>query len=113
MEGKRLLKRRELISQLAVVDVDTGDAVGRIVDVTAEGFALVSPARVPEGRAFSLEIALPEPAFGRSSVRVEAQSVWCRPDESPDLFLTGFRIAEASAPDIHALVATIVRQSMP
>ena len=92
------------------------DALAVVFKVPQPGRVWVRLAVLPPGAYAENgvdEARAPAPVFGRRSVRLEAVSVWSRPDEGPELWLTGFQITDVEAADLEALIATIVRHRMP
>jgi hypothetical protein len=113
MQENRALKRRALTYQLEVLDVESGDVLGRLVDLTAEGILLVGPRAVGASARHLVRMALPEEIFGKNHVDFAVEAVWSRPDVSPSHFLSGYRIVEAPAEDLERIVCLIARHVLP
>lgn len=56
MTERRRLERHQMSSSLEVFDLDTGDHLGRVVDLHEEGLMLLSNRPVDLNRAFSLQV---------------------------------------------------------
>lgn len=113
MNEKRTLKRRALVDQLEVRDVESGDVLGRLVDITPQGFLLVGPRPVETGRTYQARLELPEEIRGRSRVDLAVTSVWSKPDVNPRLFVSGFQISQATTDDVETIAGLIARHLLP
>ena len=65
-------------SSLEVFDLDTGDHLGRVVDLHEEGLMLLSNRPVDLNRAFSLQVNLPMTLNGVNEFLLDAESLWNR-----------------------------------
>lgn len=83
--------RRKLFYYLAVVDRDTGEEVGRLVDIHVAGMLLTGPRRFDAGRELNLRVVvedeLMEAMYGKLDVKVLVR--WCKQDVNPDYYVTG------------------------
>jgi PilZ domain len=91
MSDKRILERKHLIYYLQVVDRDTGELIGRLVDITAEGIMLLSEQPLPTGQVFQLRMLLPKEASEGDHLDFTAKSLWSARESNPDLYDTGFQ----------------------
>lgn len=108
MNERRLLKRRHLIYYLSVDDLDTGRALGHLVDVTAEGIMLMSQEPIPEGLVFRLRMTIPAGAEGtRQTIEFQAKSVRSSTDVNPDFFDTGFHMVSLTPAQL-GLIETLI-----
>lgn len=98
MKEKRKLKRRHLIFYLRVYDKNTGQLVGRLVDITSEGIMLNSENPIPTDTVFQLQMFLPE-EFDKERLDFDAKSIWCKPDVNRDLFVTGLKLLNVANRD--------------
>jgi c-di-GMP-binding flagellar brake protein YcgR len=113
MAEKRKLKRRQLIYYLQVLDRRTGLLVGRLADITTEGLMLISPDPIEENKEIELRMVLPAEIQGDKAVVFDAQSVWCRKDVNPDLYVTGFRFLKVAARDFKIIDDLILDYEIP
>ena len=100
MIDKRRLKRRHLIYYLRIFDVKSGDLVGHMVDITTEGFMLMSEREIEPSRTFTFRMDLPAYILGKKSIVFETTSVWSREDINPDFFNTGFRLQNINEEEV-------------
>ena len=98
----RQLKRRHLIYYLEVYDLETGELLGHLVDLTIKGMKLVSKNKIPTGKNFALKMIMPEEYCTEREVRFSAVSAWCRQDVNPDFYATGF-----NTPDLDDVIRRI------
>lgn len=88
--------RLRLRQFLPVHDLGTGAALGRLVDLSITGMMLIATHELPVGEIFEIEIRTPE-GHAVPSVRLPAESVWCRPSPTnAQHFGIGFRFAGLS-----------------
>lgn len=97
-EDSRQDDRRKLIFYLEVFDRDSGQMIGRLVDIHVAGMLLVSDRRCQEGLELNLRImtgnnlleTVPEDLEVTAGVR------WSRKDVNPDYYVTGLQFLEVS-----------------
>lgn len=92
----RTLKRRHLIYYLEVIDVESNQILGHLVDVTKRGIMLISKEPIEVGRAFFLRMKLPEGIADKPHLEFHAKSVWTGKDINPDFYDTGFEVIDLS-----------------
>jgi len=100
MEYKRKQKRRDLIYYLIVFGEDAEQPIGHLVDITAEGMMLISEETIETDKVFRLRIVLSAEIEGSKEVTLSAKSKWCREDENPAFYNTGFKLINPSAEHI-------------
>ena len=96
MEERRNLERRHLIYYLRIFDRDTDRAIGRLCDITPEGIMMISENTIETDKLFNLRLVLPEQFWGIEEYAFEAESVWCKPDDIPQFYNTGFKLLDNS-----------------
>lgn len=89
-EEIRVQKRRNSIYHLKIYDSETGEFMGRLVDMTAKGIKMVSENPLPLSRVYQLQVDLPAGYFMQSTFSFEGKSMWCKKDVNPDYYVTGF-----------------------
>lgn len=103
MDDHRRLKRRHLLYCLRVVDRDTGEPVGSLVDITREGLMLIGPRPLDTGRVHRLRMDLPPAVVPGDRLDLDAEGVWSRRDHDPALHVTGFRLLDPTLESRHAI----------
>ena len=90
MSEKRRIKRKHLIYYLRVFDINTDQVIGHLVDITTEGFMIMSEEPLEINTIYQLRIDLPEEILGSRQITFEAKSIRCEKDVNPDFYNTGF-----------------------
>ncbi len=91
MQKQRNRPRRNTPHNVKVLEQESGQILGRVVDITADGLMLVVPNSIELGQTFNFRIILPRIVDGKVKVDVRAEAVWCRQDTNPHFFKVGFR----------------------
>jgi hypothetical protein len=113
MTEKRRLKRRHLLYNLIVINVDTGETLGRLADINVEGLMIVSESPLPVKADFLLRITLPQKILGQEVLQVAARSLWAKKDVNPSLMVTGFQLKKPSVKEIEAIVGLVFAIGTP
>ncbi|OWL90339.1 PilZ domain-containing protein [Halopseudomonas aestusnigri] len=109
MTERRRLERHQMSSSLEVFDLDTGDHLGRVVDLHEEGLMLLSNRPVDLNRAFALQVNLPMTLNGVNEFLLDAESLWNRVSINGEQFWTGMHfidLPEESRQCISKMVAS-------
>lgn len=93
---QRKLKRKQLVYYLKVSDVDSGNQLGRLVDITEEGLMLISSDPISTGVVFRMELDLPDQEKRTEKLEFEARSIWSKKDVNPNYYDTGFKFVRIS-----------------
>ncbi len=94
MGEHRKLKRRHLIYYLKVMDRDTGEILGFLVDITTQGIMIMSEQPIKTGRTFHLQLLIPsdEDAAEKKYLRFDARSRWSERSINTDFYDTGLEL---------------------
>ncbi len=103
MANKRKQKRRHLIYYLKVVEKETNNPMGYLVDITTEGIMLMSEIAVETGQIFELKILLQTEMSRREYLVFKAESVWCKKSVNSDLYDTGYRLLNVTPHDFKGI----------
>lgn len=93
LENRRQ-RRRQLIFYLPVHDRETGNRLGLLGDITAEGLLIISHDAIPTGTMLEMEVVnntshpLPTPLYLRGESR------WSHVDVNPDYQATGVELRD-------------------
>ena len=100
IQERRKLKRRSLAYYMLVLDADTREMLGHLVDITPQGLMMDSQKPFPLENDFRLRLdTMPEVA-DKGYIKFTARSKWCLPDAvEPYLFDIGFSIIDIAQHD--------------
>src|SRR5688572_1198956 len=107
MPDRRKTKRKYLMFYTRVFDVQTGELLGHLVDLTSQGAMLISEHPVPAGQDFRLKMELSPEVAAQPYLECDARSLWCQQDVNPQFYNTGFNFLSI-APESIAIVERIV-----
>jgi len=99
MVEQRRLPRKIADEVLEVSDQFTGAIVGRVVNITVEGFMLLSEEPIKTGSVFQLDMLLPRLVKGHSKISFGAESLWSSESSDDKTYWTGFHIIDISDED--------------
>ena len=100
MPEKRTTPRKKFNMYMRVLDDDTGEILGHMVEVSAIGLRLETVGPLPVSKDYYLRIEL-TPDLGDTAFTIfVARSKWCKIDAiQPNLYQVGFEIIEIMPED--------------
>lgn len=104
---RRRLKRRTLLYYLRVLDRDTGDVLGHLVDVTTDGILVAGARDLEVGRTWRLRMILPQPDEGDQAIDFDARSVRIARDVNHEFIDTAFTLVDLS-PHHRGVLETLI-----
>ena len=106
VQERRRLKRRSLAYYMLVLDANTREMLGHLVDITPLGLMMDSQKPLPLENDFRLRIDTMPDIADKEYIKFTARTKWCSPDAiEPYLFDIGFSITDISQHD-----SEIIRQ---
>lgn len=93
-QDQRLISRQQLTGYLQVFNAHTGKPMGFIGNISRDGFMLISSLPLLLGAAYSMQLRLPSGSSDPDIINFTAVSHWCRADETPGHYDSGFSITE-------------------
>ena len=90
-KDKRIQRRRHLIYYLKVVFPETGESIGRLVDITPVGMMIISEKPLETGQEIPVRIIFPSVLAANTCLDMVGETVWCHLDVNPDYYAVGFR----------------------
>ncbi len=88
VQERRKFKRRNLSYYLPIVDNNTEQVIGHLVDISRVGIMIDCKKSIPSGQNFDLRLDLMESVGDKASVEFVAQCKWCRADKvQPYLYI--------------------------
>ncbi|MET0065207.1 MAG: PilZ domain-containing protein [Candidatus Thiodiazotropha sp.] len=99
MQEKRHAPRKPADQILDVCDQITGNQVGRVVNISAEGFMLLSEEPMVAGSVYQLKLTDPE-SQDKQPIKFGAEAVWCTEATQPNSYWSGFHIIDIENEDV-------------
>ncbi len=96
MNEKRQLKRRQLNLYPEVLVRNSDYIIGKLADITQEGFMVLCSKTVELEKELPLQIKLPETLFNSDSIGLDAICMRCKKDAKTGRIEAGFRITDIS-----------------
>lgn len=112
MAEKRRAIRYKLQDSLRVTDMEKGEKLGELINLSPHGLLIKGESPVEIGRKMELGLHLPTTIFGKEYLIVEAQCVWVKPDDDSQFHLCGFEFVDVSAQDANIILGLIMDQKM-
>jgi hypothetical protein len=100
MQELRNSPRKVADQILLVSDQITGTPIGRVVNISAEGFMLLSEEPVITGSIYQLNLTEPQCTKKENPIRFSAEAVWSAEASQPDSYWSGFHIIDIDSADI-------------
>ncbi len=111
MADERKIERFEAREYLRVIRQDTGEMLGSLVDISPEGFQILTEVPIEIGAKFDLEIEIPQNISETDGIRLVAACVWCRKSSNPSFYYAGLQIQNLTN-EIKDAVRSIINSSM-
>lgn len=99
MREHRRRPRKNTPHHVRVLDDETGNVMGRVVDITADGMMITCQGNLNVGRTFNLRVVLPVMIQDRSHLVIHSEVVYCNQDPNPSFFNVGFRFLNLPGED--------------
>jgi hypothetical protein len=96
----RISKRKNLVYYLKITDTLKNMPMGHAVDISNQGFMLITDKPVESDYLFQLKMFLPEEIQGGRYFEFSAMSRWCRKDQNPEYYNVGFQFSDLSSEGI-------------
>lgn len=101
MSERRRVDRKDFSYYMRLINNDTNDIVGHLVDISSGGFKLDSDAPIPINKDFRFRMDLTDEVANKPSMTFLARSKWCRVDPlDPFLYNVGFQLVNIAPGDI-------------
>ncbi len=107
MDDKRVLKRRQTTFYMEVFDAKAEKPIGKLTDISSGGIMITGKNPVKTDCEYRLSLDLPNALDGEKRIAFKARSVWCRHDDSSELYDTGFELHNLPQEKITAIERSI------
>lgn len=116
MNDRRQTTRRRTCEYHLVYERDTGELVGRVTNLTANGLRLLTsgPVSVPE--LFHCRLRLPDTFNGAREIMFDIECRWCEYNKVGDWFESGFEfvdLTDLARGAIDIMIRDWPRETMP
>ena len=110
-ENKRAKPRHNLYLYLKVVDIETLEPIGRVVDMTTDGMLLVNDGAFKVGSLHNAKIILTGDLFDLTMGDIEISFTiqWSKPDINPSLFVNGAKFTNLT-PQASRTIEKVIRK---
>ena len=100
MKERRKLKRRHISYYLPVLDANTEQIIGHLVDITPLGLMLDSQSLLPLEQEYNLRLNLTEEVADKDFMVLVGRSKWCQQDYiEPYIYNIGFKLLNITPED--------------
>lgn len=108
MPERRTTPRKKFILYMRVMDDDTGEQLGHMIEVSATGLQLETTTQLPLERDYYLRLELTAELADRPFIVFIARSKWCKIDDiQPNLYHIGFAVVEILPDDKEIFVSLV------
>lgn len=102
-KDRRRFERKVPTEPIPIRDALTGETMGTIGNVSAEGLMIIGPRQINDGLLVQLAFSVESRDGETAHVTVGAESLWCSPALRPDSYWTGLKIIDISAQHVRLL----------
>ena len=95
----RTHSRSEVSEVIRVIDTQTGEAIGQLVNISEEGFMLLGAQPISENSIFQLSLESDSTADDAAPILIGAENLWCHSSSDQTQFWAGFYIIDISDED--------------
>jgi hypothetical protein len=100
MQERRTTKRIKISYYVPVVNAESYDQLGILLEITPRGLLVDSEKMLPIDKEFRLRLDLTDQSFNSPFISFMAKTKWVRPDRiEPNYFNIGFEITQISKSD--------------
>ncbi len=107
LQTRRQQQRVELHKPISVININTHKKMGALVNITTEGFMLMSDTLIESNRIYSVSLQLPDAMSGHKQVDLGTDCLWSRVEVADKRYWAGFQIIDASRSALDRIEALI------
>lgn len=101
MDERRRIERKDFSYYMRLIDNDTQNLVGHLMDISSGGFKLDSQKPIPANKDFRLRMDLTSDVANKPYMVFVARSKWCEVDPlDPFVYNVGFQLVNISPSDL-------------
>lgn len=110
MPERRTVPRRIIAFHVRVLDDDTHQPIGHVVEMSAMGIQLETSAQLPLEQDYFLRMELTPELANAEFIIFSARTKWCQPDKiTPNMYHVGFEITDMLPDDREIYQTMLVR----
>jgi hypothetical protein len=110
MAERRTIPRKKFGYYLRILDDDTQEILGHMVECSETGFQLDTTVPHPTEKDYYLRVELTPDLADRPFIIFIGRTIWCKMDEiEPNLYHVGFKMMEIM-PDDNEIFLTILKK---
>lgn len=103
MYKERRIKRRHLFFYLQISDVKAKKLLGYIVDISPQGFRVVSEDVCKAGLVYDLRMKIPDKMGLIKEINFKAKCAWSGLDANSDFYANGFELKNLSNDNVNSI----------
>ncbi len=96
MRNKRASIRKRPNESIAICDINTGQPLGHLVNISMDGMMLIGQISTAPGTLFQLRMPLATPVNGAEKIEFGVETLWCQRVKETCSYWTGFQIIDIS-----------------
>lgn len=96
MQERRKYPRKNVNQPIKVIDQDRGELIGHLVDISLEGFMVITPNPIAINRVFQVCLELPQ-ELGISPLALGVECLWRELSGDRQTYWAGFQIIDISS----------------
>ncbi len=100
IQEMRSHSRADVSEVIRVLDRQTGTDLGRLVNISEEGFMLLGSQPVSENSVLQLSLEFESGENNTSPILIGVESLWCHSSNDQTQYWTGFYIIDISDEDL-------------
>lgn len=93
------LDRKELVYFPTIINMADNSTIGRVVDITTEGFLVISDIEMKPDDNLDIKIQWTDELGNEAYIQCKAEVRWCKEDVNPDYMAIGLRITQIDEKD--------------
>ena len=108
MSELRKYQRKQMKDYLMVSDLESGELIGRVLNITTEGIMILSENSIPTKKIFKCSMRLPDVIEGKREIEFELLSCWSQENQRLEMYQAGFKFLDQSQL-LQNILRTLVR----
>lgn len=106
-ENKRREERKNLVFFLRIYLQGSDDLIGFLIDLTTNGFHMLSEHPLEKDKEYHLVVSSPEAMNETWTLKFSARMMWVKDDNQPGYFRYGFKM-EKIDPVSHSIIQHLI-----